>query len=120
MQEKLISKEELIQLFKKVDVPISEGPPDDNDIEAEIRINFWDYIWEDLLASGQDYNTIVTYQVSVVTDRPRHAKFLKLKKLLNELGYHPQIQHEHLIEKRRIHSFFSIDVLENIGVEENE
>lgn len=119
-EEKLMSKEELVQLFKELNVPISEGPPKDDDIEVDIRINFWDYNWEDLMASGKDYNTIVTYQVSVIANIPRHKKLLELKKKLNNRGYHPQIQHEHLIEKRRVHSFFSIDVLENIEVEKNE
>ena len=68
----------------------------------------------------KDYNTIVTYQVSVVADRPRHLKLLELKKLLNKAGYHPSIQHEYLAEQRRVHSFFSIDILENIGAEKDE
>lgn len=115
-----MTKNELEDLLDKLEVPVSEGAPKDNEMEEEIRIHFWDYNWEDNMASGQDYNTIVTYQVSVVADKPRHLKLLKLKKLLNEAGYHPSIQHEHLSEQRRVHSFFSIDVLENIGVEENE
>lgn len=116
-EEKLMSKEELIQLLEELDVSLSEGPPKDNDVEADVRINFWDYNWEDLMASGKNYNTIVTYQVSVVANKPRHPKLLELKKKLNNREHHPSIQHEHLIEKRRVHSFFSIDVLENIGVE---
>ena len=118
-EEKLMSKEELIELLKELDVPVSEGPPKDDNIEENERINFWDYIWEDLMASGENYNTIVTYQISIIANKPRSATLLKAKKKFNDKGYHPRIQHEHLIEQRRVHSFFSIDVLENIEVLEN-
>lgn len=115
-----MTKEEYVHLLDELEVPVSEGPPKDNDMEEDIRIHFWDYNWEDNMASGEDYNTIVTYQTSIVANTPRHPKLLELKKKLNDKGYHPSIQHEHLLEQRRVHSFFSIDVLENIGVKENE
>ena len=82
-----MSKEELAELLEILDIPISEGPPNDNDVEAEARINFWDYNWEDNMASGTDYNTIVTYQISFTANVPRHQKLLKLKKLLMKKGY---------------------------------
>lgn len=109
-----MTKEELIDLLKKLQVPLSEATPKDDDIEEEIRIHFWDYIWEDITASGSNYNTNVTYQISVIADRPRHPKLIELKKRLNEKGFFPIIQHEHSIENRRVHSFFSLEVLENV------
>lgn len=115
-----MTKKEFIDLLEELKIPVSESTPKDNEMEKEIRIHYWDYNWEDNTASGQDYNTIVTYQISVVADKPRHPKLLKLKKLLNEKGYYPSIQHEYLAEQRRVHSFFSIDILENIEVKENE
>ncbi|MBQ9659415.1 MAG: hypothetical protein IJV31_11770 [Clostridia bacterium] len=114
-----MNKEEFIELLDELEIPVSEGTPKDDEMEDEIRLHYWDYNWEDNVASGQEYNTIVTYQVSVIANKPRHPKLLELKKRLNLKGYHPSIQHEHLQEKRRVHSFFSIDILENIGVEEN-
>lgn len=114
-----MTKEEFVDLLDKINVPLSESTPKDDDMEKEIRIHYWDYNWEDNMASGQDYNTIVTYQVSVIADKPRHPKLLELKKILNKAGYHPSIQHEYLTEQRRVHSFFLMNVLENIG-EENE
>lgn len=114
-----MTKEELVELLNKLNVPLSEDTPKDEEMEEEIRIHFWDYIWEDITASGSNYNTNVTYQISVVADKPRHPKLIELKKELNKIGIFPTIQHEYLNEKRRIHSFFSIEVLENIG-EENE
>lgn len=112
-----MTKQEYMDLLDELDIPVSEGTPKDDDMEEEIRIHLWEYIWEDNVASGQDYNTIVTYQTSIIANKPRHPKLLELKKKLNSKGYHPQIQHEHLIKKRRVHSFFSIDLLENIGVQ---
>lgn len=109
-----MNKEELVALLKELNVPLSEDTPRDNDIEVEIRIHFWDYIWEDITASGSNYNTNVIYQVSIVADRPRHPKLLELKNKLNKLGLFPVIQHEYSAEKRRVHSFFSLEVLENV------
>ncbi len=109
-----MSKEELVELLKELQVPLSESTPQDDDMEAEIRICFWDYIWEDIAASGSNYNTNVTYQISIIADKPRHPKLLELKKKLNEKGLFPTIQHEYLTEKRRVHSFFSLEVLENV------
>lgn len=115
-----MTKEELVSLLKELKVPLSDSTPRDDDMEEEIRIHYWDYIWEDITASGANYNTNVTYQISVIADRPRHPKLLELKKKLNDKGLFPTIQHEYLAEERRVHSFFSLEVLENIGVEEND
>jgi len=110
-----MTKQELVDLLKELEIPLSESTPRDEDMEKEIRICYWDYIWEDLTASGSNYNTNVTYQISVIADKPRHPKLIELKNKLNRIGLFPTIQHEYLTEQRRIHSFFSLDVLENIG-----
>lgn len=115
-----MTKEELVELLKELNIPLSECSPKDDNIEEEIRIHFWDYVWEDITASGSNYNTKVTYQVSVIADKPRHSKLLELKRKLNNKGLNPIIQHEYNIETRRVHSFFSLEVLENIGEETNE
>ncbi len=109
-----MSKEELNDLLDELQVPLSECSPKDDEIEEEIRIHFWDYIWEDVTASGSKYNTNVTYQISVIADKPRHPKLIELKKKLNEKGFFPVIQHEYSTKNRRVHSFFSLEVLENV------
>lgn len=109
-----MTKPELVNLLKGLNIPLSEETPKDNDIEEEIRIHFWEYNWEDLTASGSNYNTNVTYQISVVADRPRHPKLLELKRELNKIGLFPRIQIEYLAETRRVHSFFALEVLENV------
>ena len=109
-----MTKPELVELLKSLNVPLSEETPKDDDMEEEIRVHFWEYNWEDLTASGSNYNTNVTYQVSVVADRPRHPKLLELKKELNKICLFPTIQIEYLPETRRVHSFFALEVLENV------
>ena len=118
MDEELITKEDLVRLLKSVTNKTTEGVPKDEDIETETRICFWDYIWDDIVASNSLYNTKATYQISVISEYPRCKELLKLKKKLNDLGLFPSIQHEYDIPTRRWHSFFSIDVMENIEVDD--
>lgn len=107
-------KTELVETLKKIEVPIKEGTPSDDVMEEEIRVCFWDYYWEPQTASGNEYNTIVTYQISVIADRPRHPKLLELKHILAKLNLFPAIQHEYNPETKRWHSFFSLEVEENV------
>lgn len=107
-------KQELVDLLNALKIPVNEGVPEDDAVEAEIRICFWDYLWEDITASGKEYNTNVTYQISVLADKPRHSKLLQLKHELNAIGLFPTIQHEYNPETRRWHSFLAIEVLENV------
>ena len=109
-----MTKPELIELLTFSNVPLSEGTPEDITIEAPVRIHFWEYLWEPLTASGKEYNTKVTYQVSIVADYPRCKELLDLKHRMEEIDLHPAIQIEYDIEDRRWHSFFSIEVLENV------
>ena len=109
-----MTKPELIDLLKELNMPFSEGTPPDKIIEEPEIIYFWDYYWEDLIASGKEYNTNVTYQVSFLAEIPRSPKLLELKHKLNNLSLHPSIQHEYNPETRRWHSYFALEVLENI------
>lgn len=110
----MMTKDDLVKLLKSLNVPVSEGEPEDNDIEEETRICFWEYVWEPLTASSKEYNTKVTYQISVISEYPRCKALLDLKSKLNKLDLHPIIQHEKDIESRRWHSYFALEVLENI------
>lgn len=112
--EEVLTRENLIELLKKLNIPISEGTPRDEEIEEDARICFWDYVWEDVTASGLKYNTKVTYQISFIASKPREPKLLELKTMLNETGLFPTIYHEYDPETRRWHSYFSLEVLENV------
>lgn len=107
-------KPELIKLLKELKIPVNEGTPSDENIEAPEVLYFWDYLWEDLTASGKEYNTNVTYQISFLAEKPRSSKLLELKHKLNDLGLFPTMQHEYNPETRRWHSFFPLEVLENV------
>lgn len=107
-------KAEMEELLISTNAPVNEGTPEDINIEAPVRICFWEYIWEPLTASGKEYNTKVTYQVSVIANTPRCKEIIYLKHRLEELGLHPIIQHEYSVEDRRWHSYFSLEVLENV------
>ena len=109
-----MTKPELIELLKGLKIPVNEGTPSDKNIEAPEVVYFWDYLWEPLTASGKEYNTNVTYQISFLAEVPRSKNLLELKHNLNNLGLHPSIQHEYDPEKRRWHSYFALEVLENI------
>lgn len=109
-----MTKPELVELLNSLNVPVSETTPDDDDIEAPDRICFWEYNWEPVVASGSEYNTKVTYQVSVIAEFPRCKVLIELKHKLNKLDIHPTIEHEQDIESRRWHSYFGIEVLENV------
>ena len=45
----MMNKEELVKLLKSLEVPVSEGVPEDNDIEEETRICFWEYVWDPIV-----------------------------------------------------------------------
>ena len=109
-----MTKPELEELLKSLNVPINEGTPEDAVVEAPTRISFWEYYWEPLVASGSEYNRKVTYQVSVTAEFPRCKELIELKHKLDKLDIHPPNQHEKDIETRRWHSYFGIEVLENV------
>lgn len=109
-----MTKPELEEILTFPETPLNEGTPEDTVIEASVRICFWEYVWEPLVASGSEYNTKVTYQVSVISEFPRCKELIELKHKLDKLDLHPIIQHEKDIKTRRWHSYFSIEVLENV------
>lgn len=109
-----MNKEVLIKLLKKLEIPVNEGIQNDKNTNTYPRIVFWEYGWEPLIASNEEYNTKVIYQISFFAERPRDAKLLELKRKLNELKIFPYIEHEYIPKEKYFHSFFPIEVLENI------
>ena len=88
-----MTKPELVKLLKGLNIPVNEGTPNDKVIEDSEIIYFWDYYWEDLVASGKEYNTNVTYQISFLAEIPRSPKLLELKHNLNNLLLHLRLHH---------------------------
>ena len=67
------------------------------------------------MASGDDYETVVTYQVSFASRTPRHPALLAIKRALNSAGLHPAISHEYIKAQSGPgwwHSYFSVDITE--------
>lgn len=110
-----MNKKELIELISSLDISYNEGISNDKNKNVVPRIVFWDFLWESLNASGQEYDTKVTYQVSFFSDIPRHPKLIELKKLLAQKGIFVRIEHEYIEKDRCWHSYFGIDVLEYVG-----
>lgn len=110
-----MKKDELVKLLLSLDIAVNEGESSQTNANIYPRIVFWDYYWEDVLASSEDYSTIETYQISFYAKKPRHEKLLELRQKLREAGIHARIAHE-LIEERGKdvkywHSYFSVEVL---------
>lgn len=108
-----MKKQELINLLKKLKIQVNEGITSNLATNVYPRVVFWDYVWEDQMSSGCDYNTIVTYQISFYSKQPRDSKLIELKKLFNKEGIHPFITHEYVEKDKVFHSFMSIEVTED-------
>ena len=109
-----MTKEDLTLLFDELNIPYREGIQYMEDNSNYPQIVFFDYRWEDVLSSGFKYDTVVSYQVSFRSMKPRDPKLIELKKLLNDKGKYPIISHEYIENKREWHSYFSVEVLEDV------
>lgn len=109
-----MDKEKFISLLSELNIPISEGIQNDTNSNQYPRVTFWEYVWESIIASGEKYNTKVTYQVSFFSNNPRELKLLELIEKLNFERINPIVYHEYIQSDRCFHSYFSIEILENL------
>lgn len=110
-----MTKDELSNLLTDLGTEnVSEGIFADDETNEFPRIRYFEFLWNDVDASGESYDTLVTYQISIFADRPRDETVLKLKTKLHELGLKPVISHEYLDDLKCFHSYTSIDVLEQL------
>lgn len=112
-----ITKSELIEILGSVGIPAREGEQYLEDLKVFPKIAYWEYYWEDSMASGDDYETVVTYQVSFASRTPRHEKLLALKEALNAAGIHPAISHEYTKASNSpgwYHSYFAVEITEDL------
>lgn len=113
------SKQDLSAILHQVEgVVIGEGEQFLDDAKAYPKIAYWEYVWDDSMASGDGYETVVTYQVSFCSRRPRDPHLIALKQLLNRHDEYPVIYHEYVVGQNKApewHSYFTLDVLEEIG-----
>lgn len=115
-----MTKTELSTLLHQLGIPVGEG---EHFLESKgqyPKVAYWEYVWEDDMASGDDYEQIITYQISFVSTRRRDPALLELKRLLNSEGLHPVIYHEYVKAEGSsngpgyYHSYLSLQVLERI------
>lgn len=109
-----MTKEELATLLDSLEIQVNEGILNDTNTNVYPRIVYWEFIWDSLNASGTEYDTKVSYQVSFFSQIPRDPKLLELKRKLNEKGLFPMINHEYIQEDKHFHSYFALEVLENV------
>lgn len=112
---KELTRDLWLQLLDKVAIPYNEGESSISNIGATNRIVFWDYLWEDISASNEEYANLVTYQVSFFSNEPprMNEKLIELRNELRNYGIRPVISHEYVIEKKNFHSYFKLEILEN-------
>lgn len=110
----MIKKNDLVEIIKSLDIPFNEMISSEENTGLVPRLIYWEYLWDPQSSSGETYNTIVTYQISMYTDIPRHPKLLELKKVLIEAGLKPLITHEYIENIRQFHSYLAVDVVEDI------
>ena len=112
-----MQKSEFVELLQSLNIPINEGQSSAVNSTKYPRLVFWDYIWEDKMASDTDYETVETYQVSFFAKQPRDPKLIELRNLLREHGMHPMIYHEYVEEsgkdRKYYHSYFSVELTVN-------
>lgn len=109
-----MNKKELEKLLNELGIPVNEGIQSDKNTNVYPRIVFWEYGWDPIVASDEQYNTKVIYQISFFSKVPRDEKLLELKRNLNKKRIFPYIEHEYVAKDKYFHSFFPLEVLENI------
>lgn len=107
-----MKKDKLSALLHETEIPVNEGVASDKNTNVYPRIVYWDYIWEDIIASGEGYESKMTYQISFYSKTPKHEKLMLLRELLRKEGLHPIIYHEYIEEDKVFHSYFALEVTE--------
>ena len=112
-----MTKEELVTIINSTGVTARENELYLEDMKTFPKIAYWEYIIEDVMASGGDYETVVTYQVSFAARNARSAELLTLKKAFNDAGFHPVIYHETLRATNGPawhHYYFRVEITEEM------
>lgn len=109
-----MNKNEFIELLKELGIQINEGITPEKAKGNHPRIVIWPYVSEFQPASGSAYNDIKTYQVSLMSENVDDPKLLELRMKMLKKHLMPRINHEYIEESRIWHSFFSVDLIEDV------
>ena len=69
-----MKKQELSDLLHSLQIPVNEGIASQENTNKYPRVVYWDYIWEDILASGEEYENVETYQISFYSRTERKTQ----------------------------------------------
>lgn len=109
---------ELSKLLHELDCAVDKGIASDENQSKYPRIVYWPYIEKDIVASGKGYKNLVTYQVSLYDRVPQSKVYKTLRARLRKRGILPEFYHEYVEEdpifKKTWHTYFAVDVLEDI------
>lgn len=81
-----MTKQELSNLLHALQIPVNEGIASQENTNKYPRVVYWDYIWEDVLASGEQYENMETYQISFYSRTPRNEKLIELRENSEKSG----------------------------------
>ena len=110
-----MNKKEFVELLESLDINCNEGIQNMKNHDKLPRVVYFEYVWEPVGASGREYDTLVTYQVSFFSLIPRDSKLILLKNKLNDKNIMPLINHEYIEDTREFHSYFKVEVLEHVS-----
>lgn len=109
-----MTKAGLEEIFDSLEIKVNEGIQSDINTNLYPRLVYWEYVWNPQIASGKKYNTSITYQVSFFSLISRDPKLILLKQKLKEENINPIIYHEYIQEGKYFHSYFAVEVLEDV------
>lgn len=109
-----MNKSEFIELLKELGIQINEGITPEKAKGNYPRIIIWPYVSEFQPASGSAYSDVKTYQVSLMSENVDDPKLSELRIKMLKRHLMPRINHEYIEEDRIWHSFFSVDLIENV------
>lgn len=112
-----MTKRELSTILHTIGIPIGEGEHYMESADAMPKLAYWEYVWSDVMASGDDYDTVVTYQLSFLSRKPRDPKLIALKNALNDAGIHPDFFLEYVKGDKSpgyYHAYTSVEIEEKL------
>lgn len=109
-----MNKIEFIGLLKELGIQINEGITPEKAKGTYPRIVIWPYVSEFQAASGTAYNDVKTYQVSFMSTSVDDPKLRELRLKMLKKHLMPPISHEYIEDDRIWHSYFSVDLIEDV------
>ena len=106
-----MTKQELSKMLHATGCPVSEGISDLDNGKKFPRIDYWEIAWDDVIASGDNYEDKITWQVSFYSRTPRNEKLIMLGDMMRKKGLHPTILHEFIKDDKIWHSYFSLETI---------